>query len=116
MDDDAELREIVGMCLELEGYAVAMAGNGEAALAYLRGKRPPGLILLDRDMPVMDGPEFLNAFQGLGLPTPIVMFSAGEITRDARVGAFLVKPFELDELTGTIARLCQPNGIAAEEG
>src|SRR4051794_28574938 len=58
VDDDPDLRDTLGQILEDEGYSVAAASNGREALAYLRERPAPSLILLDLMMPVMDGWQF----------------------------------------------------------
>jgi chemosensory pili system protein ChpA (sensor histidine kinase/response regulator) len=59
VDDEEELRKVVGDVLEGTGYRVLSARNGRQALDVLiNGKLTPNLILLDLQMPVMDGWEF----------------------------------------------------------
>ncbi|MBN9159659.1 MAG: response regulator [Myxococcales bacterium] len=58
IDDDPDILEVTRFVLENAGYRVATAANGADALASLRGKAKPGLILLDLMMPVMNGWEF----------------------------------------------------------
>src|SRR5262245_6942739 len=58
VEDDAPTREVVGLILSSQGYATREAKNGQEALDRLRQGPPPGLILLDLAMPVMDGFEF----------------------------------------------------------
>src|SRR5439155_12456386 len=58
VEDDTDGRETLAELLEAEGYPVARAANGRQALDYLQRAGPPGLILLDLLMPVMDGYQF----------------------------------------------------------
>jgi CheY-like chemotaxis protein len=58
VEDDDDLRTVVGDLLRHLGYGVATAANGRDALDYLRSHRAPSLIVLDLMMPVMDGVEF----------------------------------------------------------
>jgi two-component system chemotaxis response regulator CheY len=61
VEDDSVIRELLKDILELEGYSVSTAGNGQEAIDLLRaGKTQPKLVLLDMMMPVMDGASFLN--------------------------------------------------------
>ena len=83
VDDDEKVREVVRINLEMEGYTVREASNGEDGLAALE-EDSPDLILLDVMMPQVDGWEMLRRVQerhGVG-SIPVVMFS-GQL--DARV-------------------------------
>jgi len=60
VEDDVDSREMLAMWLELDGFRVLQAGNGEEALRVLAeaGVPRPAMILLDLEMPVMDGERF----------------------------------------------------------
>jgi CheY-like chemotaxis protein len=58
VDDDVSVRIALKELFETEGYAVALAANGRAALNQLRGGLRPCVVLLDLMMPVMDGWDF----------------------------------------------------------
>jgi excisionase family DNA binding protein len=105
VDDDAEMRELVRLQLEREGYAVEEAASAGEGLAAIESRKPE-LILLDVMMPHVDGWEMLRQLQeryGAG-SIPVLMFS-GEVDEvgEERVvssGArgFVGKGFDLDEL------------------
>jgi CheY-like chemotaxis protein len=59
VDDDPDVRESLQMVLEVRGFAVATAANGQEALELMR-HQPPRLVLLDLMMPVMSGAELLD--------------------------------------------------------
>ncbi|MGC3998097.1 MAG: response regulator [Anaeromyxobacter sp.] len=62
VEDDRELREALADVLMLEGFEVEQAENGLDALLHLRSApRPPDVVVLDLDMPLMDGREFREA-------------------------------------------------------
>jgi CheY-like chemotaxis protein len=61
VDDDLPVRTALKELFETEGYAVALAANGRAALNHLRKGLRPCVILLDLMMPEMDGWDFRNA-------------------------------------------------------
>lgn len=79
VEDDDDTRNAVSELLEEHGYQVARAANGQEAEAYLRRHPGPDCIVLDLWMPVMDGWQFTNRLQELGLPTiPLVVITAAE--------------------------------------
>lgn len=63
VDDDADIREIMKITLEAEGFVVAEAANGQAALDQLNAGLLPRVIILDLMMPVMTGWEFWDRHQ-----------------------------------------------------
>ncbi len=61
VEDQANERELLASCLRLGGVHVAMASNGREAFDFLREHELPDLVLLDMQMPEMDGPTFLKS-------------------------------------------------------
>ena len=107
VDDDPDIRQIVSWALEDEGYAVQTATNGRDALEAVR-RQSPDAIVLDLNMPVMDGWSFIHAHRAD--PTcsdvPIILMSAGQRiaqAQDLGAAAFVTKPFDVGVLVGTIA-------------
>jgi len=104
VDDDERLREYVRVNLEMAGYEVREAGSAEEGLSALEDE-PPDLILLDVEMPRMNGWEMLKRVQerhGVGA-VPVIMFSGkSDETSDAAnergAQAFIGKPFDPQEL------------------
>jgi excisionase family DNA binding protein len=105
VDDDPQVRELVRVNLEVEGYSVREAGNAEEGLRAVEDDAPD-LILLDVMMPQVDGWEMLRRVQerhGIG-SIPVVMFSgqldaSGEAKAAARgAQGFIGKPFDLRAL------------------
>jgi two-component system, chemotaxis family, chemotaxis protein CheY len=112
VDDDPAIRTLVAMALADEGYGVAVAPNGRAALERLRYHRPR-LILLDMRMPEMDGWEFARRYRTLPGPhAPIVVLAAAVdvAAEGAQIGAAaaLGKPFDLEALLAVVARYAGP--------
>jgi CheY-like chemotaxis protein len=107
VDDDEDILEVLRDALEMSGYRVASARNGECALTYLRSTPDdlPCVIFLDLMMPVMNGEDFLAAKRLLPelAAVPVVVMSAVH-TRGTPAGATLLmrKPFDYFEL-GRIA-------------
>jgi CheY-like chemotaxis protein len=113
VEDDADTREMIGRFLELEGFAVESASNGQEALARLTSGAQPCVILLDLMMPVMDGWEFRqHQISHTALADiPVIVFSAAgrERMRQIEANDYLSKPVDLDELLKRISRFCQRN-------
>ena len=114
VDDHAPIRDLVRLVLEGEGYAVQEAADGAAALRRARAA-PPGVILLDLEMPGLDGPGFLAAYRaGPGPHAPVVVLTAAPEAgrRAAALGAagWLGKPFDVAALRTVVARVAGPPG------
>src|SRR5215831_16703157 len=63
VDDDEDIREVLKLFLEAEGYRVVTAADGRDALQQLQSQEQPSLILLDLMMPGMDGEQFMGAIR-----------------------------------------------------
>jgi two-component system, chemotaxis family, chemotaxis protein CheY len=111
IEDDKDIREAVIEYLDMVGYLVTGAWNGQEAIEYLdRCQDPPHLILLDLMMPIMDGFQFREAQKAIirCRDIPVVIMSAdGNVEeKKLKVGAngYLKKPVDLDDLTAMIER------------
>jgi two-component system, OmpR family, alkaline phosphatase synthesis response regulator PhoP len=107
VEDDPTLRRALSFNLTREGYEVAAAADGEAALEAARSDRLD-LILLDVMLPGMSGIEVLRTLRREGVTTPVIVLSAkgDEIDRvvGLKVGAddYVTKPFSRPELLARI--------------
>jgi DNA-binding response OmpR family regulator len=110
VDDDPYLLGLIVDVLSMEGYNVVGAKNGAEALRAVHEARP-SVVLLDMQMPVLNGWQFVEETKREGLDFPIVIMTATNNARTwaADLGAedFLGKPFDLDELTDKVARFQQ---------
>ena len=77
VDDDPEIQSLVGAILELEGYQVEIAPNGAAALRAIERLRP-ALVLMDVNMPFLDGRELAQELEERGVEVPIIVMTAGD--------------------------------------
>jgi CheY-like chemotaxis protein len=116
VDDDADFRIGLRAALEMKGYQVEEAANGEQALAKLTEK-PPLLVLLDLQMPVMNGREMLQRMRANAdlKEVPVVIISGFGFEWEAELmGAqgYIGKPFEPEELQKTIANLLRPKLVS----
>ena len=97
--------------LDLEGYRHVQASNGREALDYLAISSAPCLVLLDLDMPVMNGWEFrVNQLADDKLSRiPVVVVTASDTGLDKRfpgVEGFLWKPLRFEKLVRLLDRVC----------
>lgn len=111
VDDDADVREIITLVLQLHGVPVATAADGVEALARLRASPDIGLVLLDLMMPLLDGEGVLREMKQDPSPTmttPVVVMSGNRNVQATatRMGAAgcLLKPIELDDLLHIVGR------------
>ena len=77
VEDDADIRETIAAILELEGYAVELASNGQEAVSAIDHQQPR-LVLLDMRMPVLDGWGFARVVRERGLKVPIIVMTAAQ--------------------------------------
>jgi two-component system, chemotaxis family, chemotaxis protein CheY len=100
VDDDDDVREMLGEVLEEGGYRVASAEDGREALRYLSAHPPPFLIILDLMMPVMDGWQFLHEQRKSPAlaSIPVAVFSADPQVEHLDCALRVKKPADLDRI------------------
>ena len=120
VEDDPTLRQALTFNLAREGYEVATAADGEAALEAARNERLD-LVLLDVMLPGMSGVEVLRVLRREGVTTPVIILSAkgDEIDRvvGLKVGAddYVAKPFSRPELLARIEAVLRRHRREADE-
>jgi CheY-like chemotaxis protein len=110
VEDNDDVREMMAVALELGGHTVLPAVNGREALAMLRERPHPCLILLDLMMPVMNGWELRAALQkdpNLA-EIPVVVVSAVTADIAQRLGGtqYVPKPVDIDRLLDVVCEYC----------
>jgi two-component system, OmpR family, response regulator MprA len=110
VDDEPAVVDALDRALVQEGYAVASAGDGRAALERVARARPDAVIL-DVSMPQMSGLEVCRRMRANGDRTPVLMLTARDQVTDRVAGLdagaddYLVKPFALEELLARLRAL-----------
>ena len=101
VDDEPAIVTVLRDILEERGVLVTTAANGAEALAALETARPH-VVLLDMQMPVLDGERVIAAMRERGLHVPIVVMTAGPSAerwaRELNVEGFFRKPFRIDSV------------------
>jgi two-component system response regulator MprA len=112
VEDDQAVRDALRRALELEGYSVELAGDGEEALRRLDDREvEPDAIVLDVLMPKVDGLEVCRRLRRSGNRVPVLMLTARDQVSDRVAGLdagaddYLVKPFALEELLARVRAL-----------
>ena len=111
VDDEPGIRDLVALTLQAEGIEVATAEDGEAALAVIENERFDAIVL-DLEMPILDGRLFFHALRARHRTTPVLILSAyGSKEARSELGAedALTKPFDLDELVSHVQALRTPS-------
>ncbi|MDP9338227.1 MAG: response regulator transcription factor [Acidobacteriota bacterium] len=106
VDDDPQVRRVMKATLAAQGYTIFEARNGEEAIDVFRSN-PPDIILLDVNMPVMDGLEACREIR-CSSNVPIIMLTVRAAERDkvlaldAGADDYVLKPFGIQELLARI--------------
>ncbi|MCY0927505.1 response regulator transcription factor [Streptomyces sp. H27-H1] len=118
VDDEPAVREALRRSLAFEGYGTQTAVDGLDALDKA-DSYAPDLIILDIQMPRMDGLTAARRLRAAGSTTPVLMLTARDTVGDRVTGLdagaddYLVKPFELDELFARVRALLRRSSYTA---
>jgi CheY-like chemotaxis protein len=119
VDDDKDVRDLIRLLLEGDGFEVCTATGGHQALEYLRALRPdpPELLITDVLMPEGDGYELLKALPSVAPRTKTLVISGGGMLTPGQyletaqlpcVGTVLRKPFTRAEFLDSIHSVLSP--------
>lgn len=125
VDDEQAVRESLRRSLNFNGYQTGLAADGQEAVEYVL-KENPDLIILDVNMPRMDGLEVCRELRSQGWGRPILMLTARDGVSDRVAGLdagaddYLPKPFALEELLARVRSLVrralvESSGSSVEE-
>jgi two-component system response regulator MprA len=115
VDDEPAVREVLERILRVEGFDVALAGDGREAVRR-QAEAPADAVLLDVLMPGLDGLEVCRRLRDTGDRTPVLMLTAREGVGDRVAGLeagaddYLPKPFALEELLARLRALLRRSG------
>ncbi len=116
VDDEPAVRDSLRRALELEGYSVELAADGDEALRQLARAEQPDAVILDILMPGVDGLEVCRRLRSAGNSVPVLMLTA-QAEVDSRVAGldagaddYLPKPFALAELLARLRALLRRSG------
>ena len=121
VDDDAAIRSALGRALRMENYDVELFEDGISALKSIQ-LRAPDAIVLDLQLPDIDGLEICRRIRRSGDSTPILMLTARDAVNDRVAGLdvgaddYLVKPFDLAELLARLRALLRRHNLVEGDG
>jgi len=116
VDDDVDIRELLHRVLTNKGYNVTLAVGGEQAFQLI-SKSKPDLVIIDYNMPGMDGLAFLKRFRAVDKQCPVIMLTGApdeNIESEAKklgVDDFLRKGVGVDLFVQTIRKFVEPGKI-----
>lgn len=118
VDDHPLNQEILLGLLEGSGLLIELASDGQEAVERFRAS-PTDLILMDIQMPVMDGLEATHLIRAFDQQVPIIALTASTLpeevaaTKAAGMSAHLSKPIAVESLYGVLLESLAPQGAAA---
>ncbi|HEY1842111.1 MAG TPA: response regulator transcription factor [Mycobacterium sp.] len=120
VDDEAVLAEMVSMALRYEGWNIATAGDGAAALECARSQRPD-VVVLDVMLPDMSGLDVLRKLREESPQLPVLLLTAKDAVEDRIAGLtaggddYVTKPFSLEEVVLRLRALLRRTGVTTED-
>ena len=119
-DDDSQICEALERSLRYEGYKVVTVQDGGLAISEIE-ENPPSLLVLDINMPEVDGIQVTRYVRSVGIDIPICILSARDEVKDRVAGLeagaddYMIKPFAFEELLARIKALLRRNNIISSQ-
>ncbi|MGD1110935.1 MAG: response regulator transcription factor [Mycobacterium sp.] len=116
VDDESVLAEMVSMALRYEGWNIATAGDGSAAIASARAQRPD-VVVLDVMLPDMSGLDVLHKLREENPQLPVLLLTAKDGVEDRIAGLtaggddYVTKPFSIEEVVLRLRALLRRTGV-----
>jgi len=120
IEDEEDILELIEYHLNKEGYAVTGFFSTENVEKFLE-EETPALMLVDRNLPGMEGSEFVSYLRDLGYDTPVIFISAKDKECDLETGFisggddYICKPFSPKELTLRVKALLKRSGVLQKQ-
>ena len=118
VDDEPNITDLVATALRYEGFEVSVAAAGREALRAVETFRPQ-LMVLDVQLPDLDGFEVMRRLNADGLKVPVLFLTARDATEDKVRGLtmggddYVTKPFSLEELIARVQAILRRSGVNA---
>ena len=120
VDDEAVLTEMLAMALRYEGWEIATAGDGSAAISTARTARPDAVVL-DVMLPDMSGLDVLRRLREQNPKLPVLLLTAKDAVEDRIAGLtaggddYVTKPFSIEEVVLRLRALLRRTGVTTED-
>jgi two-component system OmpR family response regulator len=120
VDDEVVLTEMLAMALRYEGWEIATAGDGSAAISTARTARPDAVVL-DVMLPDMSGLDVLRRLRQQNPKLPVLLLTAKDAVEDRIAGLtaggddYVTKPFSIEEVVLRLRALLRRTGVTTED-
>ena len=117
VDDEPVLAEMVSMALRYEGWNIATAGDGSAAIARPPVPQRPDVVVLDVMLPDMSGLDVLHKLREENPQLPVLLLTAKDAVEDRIAGLtaggddYVTKPFSIEEVVLRLRALLRRTGV-----
>jgi len=120
VEDEENVAYVIGTALRLAGFAISETSSGRDALRLASEDNPPDLIILDVQLPDLNGFEVCRRLRFAGVNTPLIFLTAADSVDDRVRGLtiggddYLTKPFSVEELVARVHVILHRTGRTPE--